>query len=124
MGQDALKTLDLIDKQEQQKYIQKEIDTTIERSNNQNPNDQLKNKHSNEVFIFHSISFLDQNNLPKQIQKIIQPYQNRPISIEDIYELIQKATNYFISNGHTTTIVTIYDINTEKGYLTLKVEYG
>lgn len=124
LGQDVSKTLDLIDKQEQQKYIQKEIDTIIKKSDNQSPNDQLKNKQSNEVFIFHSISFLEQNNLPKQIQKITQSYQNKPISIEDIYELIQKTTNYFISNGYTTTIVTIYDINAEKGYLILKVEYG
>lgn len=124
LGQDVSKTLDLIDKQEQQKYIQKEIDTIIKKSDNQSPNNPLKDKQSNEVFIFHSISFLEQNNLPKQIQKITQSYQNKPISIEDIYELIQKTTNYFISNGYTTTIVTIYDINAEKGYLTLKVEYG
>lgn len=119
---ETTRMLDLLDKRQEQGYINQELDYT-DRKDPLSKNQQEQYLTKQKTYFFKTIEF-DNEDVPKPAEEILHAYTNRYITINEIYEIIQKTTNYFISKGYSTTIVTIKKLDELNQKLILEIKYG
>lgn len=66
----------------------------------------------------------DEFDLSAQRQAIVDRYSHKQLGSSDILNLIRELTDFYISKGYSTTLVTIVPGNLKEGTLTLKVLWG
>lgn len=121
---DSTKTLNLLDKRQQQLYIQKEFDE-LEKKQQQEKDISLENQdYEDKIYIFKQIRFKKNDTLTMQVNGILKKYINQPLSVNDIYNMIKELTNFIISKGYSTSSVTIDKIDQKYHILFLDLQYG
>lgn len=121
---DSAKTLNLLDKRQQQLHIQKEFDE-LEKKQQQEKDVYLENQDSEDkIYIFKQIQFKKNDTLTMQANNILKKYINQPLSVNDIYNMIKELTNFIVAKGYSTSSVTIDGIDQERDILFLDLKYG
>lgn len=96
---DSAKTLNLLDKRQQQLHIQKEFDE-LEKKQQQEKDVYLENQDSEDkIYIFKQIQFKKNDTLTMQANNILKKYINQPLSVNDIYNMIKELTNFYRCKG-------------------------
>lgn len=117
------KTLDLMEKQELQQYIQEEK----ERENLSKYNIQEKQKlniENKEKFIFEKIILFNQDVIVSNVDYILRDFLDREIDIKEIYTLVEKLTDYFLTRGYSTTAIGIRKFDKKNKILEFEVYNG
>lgn len=121
---DSAKTLNLLDKRQQQLHIQKEFDE-LEKKQQQEKDVYLENQDSEDkIYIFKQIQFKKNDTLTMQVNNILKKYINQPLSVNDIYNMIKELTNFIVAKGYSTSSVTIDELDQERDILFLDLKYG
>lgn len=60
----------------------------------------------------------------REVRKIIQKYIVKEIGKKEIYELLSELSNFYLSKGYMTTLVTIKSGNVKKGELIYELKEG
>lgn len=121
---DSAKTLNLLDKRQQQLHIQKEFDE-LEKKQQQEKDVYLENQDSEDkIYIFKQIQFKKNDTLTMQANNILKKYINQPLSVNDIYNMIKELTNFIVAKGYSTSSVTIDELDQERDILFLDLKYG
>lgn len=95
---DSAKTLNLLDKRQQQLHIQKEFDE-LEKKQQQEKDVYLENQDSEDkIYIFKQIQFKKNDTLTMQANNILKKYINQPLSVNDIYNMIKERENVYVAN--------------------------
>ncbi|HEE0016109.1 TPA: ShlB/FhaC/HecB family hemolysin secretion/activation protein, partial [Campylobacter jejuni] len=116
---DSAKTLNLLDKRQQQLHIQKEFDE-LEKKQQQEKDVYLENQDSEDkIYIFKQIQFKKNDTLTMQANNILKKYINQPLSVNDIYNMIKELTNFIVAKGYSTSSVTIDELDQERDILFL-----
>ncbi|ALV64763.1 ShlB/FhaC/HecB family hemolysin secretion/activation protein [Campylobacter fetus] len=123
-AEDSASIFDLLDKKEQQFYIEKEFDN-LEKNQKQERNLPLD---SDEImiktYIFKKIEFKNKDDLTAKTDKLLQKYLNTPLNLNDIYNIIKELTNFILSKGYSTSAIDIERIDGENQTLVLDIKYG
>lgn len=120
--QNQNRILDLLRKQNEEKYIQEQLQYPDKYNND--AQDEIKEFQDNKEYFFTSITAQSQHKIPKTIIAMLKSYENKPLKKQDIFELIKKTSEYYIRKGYTTTLVTIKSGNVKTGRLILEVKLG
>ncbi|WP_158334683.1 ShlB/FhaC/HecB family hemolysin secretion/activation protein [Campylobacter bilis] len=121
---DSAKMLNLLDKRQQQLYIQKEFDE-LERKQRHKEEIALENGNfEDKIYIFKQIRFKKQDALTMQANAILKKYINRSLNVSDIYNMIKELTNFIVSKGYSTSGVSIDKIDEDNHILMLDLKYG
>lgn len=121
---DSAKTLNLLDKRQQQLHIQKEFDE-LEKKQQQEKDVYLENQDSEDkIYIFKQIQFKKNDTLTMQANNILKKYINQPLGVNDIYNMIKELTNFIVAKGYSTSSVTIDELDQERDILFLDLKYG
>lgn len=115
--------LDLYKKQQEQNYINRELESANKRDKLIQQEQENKENATQKVYFFKSI-VLSNFSVSDELKNDIFTYIERNLSAEDILEIIQKTTNYFVAKGYTTSIATIKKIDDEKKELILEMKWG
>lgn len=78
---------------------------------------------SNKRFYIKQIIIENETMLPG-LQKQLQKYTPKKLTINDIYTIIHIINNYYLSNGFSTTLVNLEKIDLDNGKLIFKIYYG
>lgn len=121
---DSIKMFDLLDKRQQQLYIQKEFNE-LEKKQKKKEDVYLNNQDSEtKIYIFKQIRFKKNDALTMQANSILKKYINQPLGIDDIYNIIKELTNFIVSKGYSTSSVIIDEIDWQRDILFLDLKYG
>lgn len=121
---DSIKMFDLLDKKQQQLYIQKEFNE-LEKKQKKKEDVYLNNQDSEtKIYIFKQIRFKKNDALTMQANSILKKYINQPLGIDDIYNIIKELTNFIVSKGYSTSSVIIDEIDWQRDILFLDLKYG
>ncbi|HDZ4965717.1 TPA: ShlB/FhaC/HecB family hemolysin secretion/activation protein [Campylobacter jejuni] len=121
---DSTKMFNLLDKRQQQLYIQKEFNE-LEKKQQKKEDGYLKNKDfESKIYIFKQIRFKKNDKLTMQAESILKKYINKPLAVGDIYNIVKELTNFIVSKGYSTSSVTIDEIDLQHDILFLGLEYG
>lgn len=113
----------------QQKTNQVEKD--IENSNKIRRDDKVElatpTRKTAKRFYFNQILFSNYKKsyeIPDELRIIIKRYTKKYISATDILRMVQECSNYFLSNGYSTTILSIENMDLKRHILILKINFG
>lgn len=121
---DSVKMLNLLDKRQRQLHIQKEFDD-LEKKQQKKEDIHLENEDSeSKIYVFKQIQFKKNDKLTIQAESILKKYINKPLGVDDIYNIIKELTNFIVSKGYSTSSVTINEIDLQHDILFLDLEYG
>ncbi len=59
-----------------------------------------------------------------EFQPLIRPYLGRPVTAQELHELRQKLTLYYVEHGYINSGATIPDQNIEDGIVTISIQEG
>lgn len=117
------KTLDLMEKQELYQYIQEEKEK--ENLSKYNIQEEQKLKIDNkEKFIFEKIILFDNDIVVSNVDYIFKDFLNKEIGVQEVYTLVEKLTNYFLTKGYSTTAIGIRKFDKENKILEFEVYDG
>ncbi|PAF51021.1 ShlB/FhaC/HecB family hemolysin secretion/activation protein [Helicobacter sp. 13S00477-4] len=120
--QNQNRILDLLHKEDEQKYIHDQLQYPDKYKGI--VEGEIKTFEDNQKYIFSHISLDGVSKIPRAISKILISYENKPLSKQDIFELIKKTSEYYIKKGYSTTLITIKSGNVKTGKLILKIQFG
>ncbi|RQD68184.1 ShlB/FhaC/HecB family hemolysin secretion/activation protein [Campylobacter hepaticus] len=121
---DSAKMLNLLEKRQQQIYIEKEFD---ELARKQQEEDEIILENPNfedKFYTFEHIQFKKEDELTKKAEVILQKYLNKALNINDIYNMIKELTNFIVSKGYSTSGISIDKIDESNHTLLLDLKYG
>lgn len=116
------RALDLLRKENEQKYIEEQLQYPDKHRDNSSG--EFKEFEDDKEYIFSDISIYSKHKVPKSVIKILKSYENRSLKKQDIFELIKNTSEYYIGKGYTTTLVTIKSGNIKTRKLVLEVKLG
>lgn len=113
----------LLELQQQQRYIDEQLKypNRIEGVKREEPSFQVED---GKKYLFKHISVIGGEKYKRKIQTLIKQYENTEMGKTEIYELMSKLSNVYLTNGYTTTIVTIKSGNIHSGELIYEVKEG
>lgn len=117
------KTLDLMEKQELQQYIQEEQKKENLSSKNIQEEYNLKLENS-QKFIFETIVLFDGDAVISNVNYIFKDFLGKEIGVKEIYALVEKLTNYFLVRGYSTTAIGIRRIDVKNKILEFELYNG
>ena len=115
------KTLDLMEKQEFQDYIQEEQESFSAQNIHEENKLEIKN---NSRFIFERIVLFNKDSVVSNVDYILKKFTSKEIGVNEIYSLVEELTDYFLDKGYSTTAIGIRKIDTENKTLELEVYDG
>lgn len=119
------KELNFMEKKQNEQNIEKQLEQAEKRYKPQTTKKKGTQNLTKKKYFFKTIRFSNyKSEIPTEISAILSKYTKRWISASEIYEIIEKTTNYFISKGYSTSVVIIDKLNTKKQYLILKINFG
>ena len=120
---DLERTQRLLELRQQQEYINQQLmysgrNKEIEEKN------ELPDLEDGKKYLFKNIQLVGSDLLKKETEELIKQYRNTEMSKNDIYELLTKLSNVFLTRGYSTTLVTIKSGNVKTGDLIYEVKEG
>ena len=119
------KELNFMERKQYELNKQKELERAKKLHKSKTTKKKRTKKLTQKKYFFKTIKFSNyKSEIPTEISAILSKYTKRRISASEIYEIIEKTTNYFISKGLSTSVVSIKKMNLKKQYLILKINFG
>lgn len=119
---DIENTQRLLEMRRQQEYINQQL-----MYPNKNETEKEESKlgfEEGKKYLFTDITVIGSKLFKNEMDKIIAEYINTEMNEQDIYELLVKLSNVFLTKGYVTTLVTLKYGNINEGQLIYEVKEG
>ncbi len=113
----------LLEMRKQQEYIDEQLKYPTRNDGGTQTKEQFQIE-DGQKYLFKTIKVEGSKLYKKEIDKLISQYVNTEMGKGEIYELLTKLSNVFLSKGYMTTLVTIKSGNVNKGELIYEVKEG